>query len=924
MKSVLPPMDDLNGLEWSSSTKSSSKPPINQGTGNYYTSVPALRPTPPPQSSGRNTPLSNQQKPFAPPKSATPDSFANLVSFGSTKQNTLSLQEQQVKLQAEKARKEAEQRKQYEAQYGSHNAWEGLGASSNAFTPPTTSRSTTPFSNPIPSQAARTVSPPANNNGITTNKQNEDDLFAAFNKDTAVDSSSHFPPARATPPVRNGTPMANKQVDLSQPQAWEKPSSQTLDLGDDDDPFGLNQLKARPQQVAPATTTVDDDDFLGDLGKPVEQVRKQSPPRLEREIDSEPESDDPWDKAVAELVDMGFSAEQSRRALTESGSGLDIQAAVSWILNDAHRQAKQKQQGQDNGRKTTDAGNDRSRAQQSQSRERQPAWAQSEHRNGSQPPREASRTPNSDVDLSKAAAAVGNNLFKTANSLWKTSQKKVQRAVADFQQDSDSSQPKWMREVAEREAAGRRAPTEGDQRKAAKPEVTDEAMMLEGGGRPPPRRTKPPEPRLQTHSATREPPSALPSRPVDRSSPVQRWQQPTPSTDHRSRVSKQVIEEQSAQAYVSPARRKKTPQPVQQEPEPDLLFSGSSGTVSQPRPTVSRPLQKSTPVSSQPSTAVPTRPKAPPRQIPTVSSIALQSSTRHRLAGTEHYKKGDYDSAHKSYSSSLSALPSQHPITIILLCNRALTGLKTGVPKEAVVDADSALALIGVSRGDGESIDLGSGEGNGRKDMKDFYGKALTRKAEALEQMEKWADAREVWKMAVEHGVGGASAIQGRQRCDKALAPKLAPRASTARIKPNPIPKPRPSALSDLNGSSSGQDSEAVKRLRAQNQSAAKEDDEKFALADKVDARIGAWRDGKRDNLRALLGSLDSVMWEGAEWKKIGMHELITNGKVKISYMKAIGRCHPDKVSSHFVKNLCACPERRLIICIIVTTRCLH
>ena len=55
--------------------------------------------------------------------------------------------------------------------------------------------------------------------------------------------------------------------------------------------------------------------------------------------------DDPWDKAVSELVDMGFSVENSRRALTESGSGLDIQAAVGWLLNDAHRQAKQKAQG---------------------------------------------------------------------------------------------------------------------------------------------------------------------------------------------------------------------------------------------------------------------------------------------------------------------------------------------------------------------------------------------------------------------------------------------------------------------------------------------------------------------------------------------------------------------------------------------------
>lgn len=84
--------------------------------------------------------------------------------------------------------------------------------------------------------------------------------------------------------------------------------------------------------------------------------------------------------------------------------------------------------------------------------------------------------------------------------------------------------------------------------------------------------------------------------------------------------------------------------------------------------------------------------------------------------------------------------------------------------------------------------------------------------------------------------------------------------------------------------------------MRAANKAAEKADDEKFALADKVDAKIGAWRDGKRDNLRALIGSLDAVMWEGSGWNRVGMHELITNGKVKINYMKAIAKCHPDKV----------------------------
>lgn len=836
-----------------------------------------------------------------PPKSATPDSFSNLVSFGSSKQNTLTLQEQQAKLQAEKIKQEAEKRRQYDAQFGSANAWEGLGSRGASFTPPVASRNGTPSIVPLPAHFARATSPPVkNNSGLSSGV--EDDLFAAFNKDTQVDKSSHFPPASGISSGKN-TPGfgGSKPVDLRKPQAWEQPSNSSgLDLGDDDDPFGLGQMKMRSTPNAPIPTT-DEDDFLGDLGKPVEEVRRPSP-AIQKAVpkpmpEADPESDDPWDKAVAELVDMGFSAEQSRRALTESGSGLDVQAAVGWILNNAHREAKQKQQGPDTGRSKRPSNGDRGNSVQgSASQDKQPAWMQKERRDGSHPRGEEAHVQNNDVDYAKTAAAVGSNLFKSANSLWKTSQKKVQKAVAEFQQDVDPSQPKWMKEAAEREAAERRVPSEARARKVAEPEVTDEALMLEGGGRPPPRKSKPaPEPRFQASSNSRDQSPAFPTRPIDRASPVPRWQQASP-VDPRSRLSKQAVEEQSAQAYVSPARRKKAaPQPIQQEPEPDLLFSSSTPSMSQPRPKPTENFQRPSPVPSKPSTPIPTRPKAPVRQIPPVSAIALKSSTQHRLAGTQHFKRGDYASAHQSYSSSLSALPDKHPITIILLCNRALTGLKTGVPKEAVSDADTALALIGVSRGDGETVDLGASEGGGTKDMKEFYGKALTRKAEALEQMEKWSDARDVWKMAVEHGVGGATATQGRQRCEKALAPKSAPRVATPQARPRPTPKPKASALSDLGGNS-GADSDAVKRLRAQNQQAEKADDEKFALTDIVDQKVGAWRDGKRDNLRALLGSLDTVMWEGATWKKVGMHELITNGKVKINYMKAIGKCHPDKV----------------------------
>jgi hypothetical protein len=230
-----------------------------------------------------------------------------------------------------------------------------------------------------------------------------------------------------------------------------------------------------------------------------------------------------------------------------------------------------------------------------------------------------------------------------------------------------------------------------------------------------------------------------------------------------------------------------------------------------------------------------------------------------------------------------------------LLCNRALTALKIGEPRQAVEDADTAIRLIGPGKGEGEHVELqGTGDSPAEKrDMRDLYGKALSRKAEALEQMEKWADAAAVWQLCVEAGLGGATAAAGRQRCQKALAPKPAPAPRPASTSPAALPT-RPKATATPTSQKS---SEAVQRLRAAHKAAEKEGDERIALTDKVDARIAAWRDGKRDNLRALLSSLDSVLWEGSGWKKVGLHELVVPNKVKVVYMKAIAKTHPDKVS---------------------------
>lgn len=891
-------MDDLSGLDWSSSnaTTSNRAPPTNPPS-SYY---PSLRPTTSPLGSGRNTPLSGQgygssgSKPPAPTAGQKPaqDSFSNLLSFGAAKNTAnLSLKEQQECLQAEKLRKEEERRKQAHAHYGDGQFWDTLG--SNRSTPLQTSRTASPAVAPPPNSLS------ARNTPTPDKPSKDDDLFAAFNADTKVSNSSHFPPPESS---SSSSPANAPPLNLTSPSAWQvPPANDSGAFGDDDDPFGLNELKPAAHAPERAASTNDEDDFLGDLAKPVEEVRRKIPvPSRSREpepgkaiedssSDSDasapPPSNDPFDKAVAELVDYGFTADNARRALTESGGGLDVQAAVNWILDDAHRQAKAKQLGDKRapGRQDDERTSSRSRNGGTAGMRKQDGPAG--------PSRGDNRSPASEADFAKTAAAVGTSIFKTANSLWKTGQKKMQQAVAELQQEGgDPSQPKWMRDAQLDRAAGERK---------ARQEATDEAMMLESGGRP---ARKPARPQAEGQSESG--PSSRTQSPAvggpqGRSNAASRWQQSasTSGVDPRSRLTKQALEEESAQMYVSPARRKKTPQPPAEpartaEPEPDLLFN-SSAPPKKPN-TIPHRFARSSPAPQQARPQHSPQPAAKPRparQLPPVSPAALQTSTRHRVEGTAHFKRGDYAAAHASYSSSLSAIPQTHTLAILLLCNRALTALKTGEPRQAVSDADSALELIGPGRGEGESVELEGGE---RRDMRDLYGKALTRKAEALEQMEKWADAGAVWQTCVECGVGGPTAIAGRQRCHKALAPKPA-------AKPKPAPAAAAAAApARPRRAEQNKDSEAVDRLRAANKAAEKEDGERFALSDRVDARIAAWRDGKRDNLRALLGSLDTVLWDGSGWKKVGLHELVMANKVKVVYMKAIAKTHPDKVCLPF------------------------
>ncbi|KAF2260605.1 hypothetical protein CC78DRAFT_501358 [Lojkania enalia] len=947
-------MDDLSGLDWSAPSKPSPSPP---------STIPPFRQSPTPQLSGRSTPLSAQQssagsfstnnrsfKPSSKPSTPANDSFASLISTKSPKlaTNNLTLQERQKQIQEEKLRQEAERRRQLDAQFGAADSkfWDTLGGGKSTPEPALSGRQTPSVAAPSGRTLSQTINKPfagldTSSKRSVQSQSTEDDLLSAFDSAAPVDTSSHLPPPASLGSGRN-TPAYSAPSSRRHTPVPASTANNAFD-DDDDDMFGLKQLAQKPASTTQAPTTASgDDDILGLLGKPVSEFeRKPEPTPAEEPAQREPSPDvlSPQDKAVAELVDMGFPADKSAIALAASSeSGIDVQAAVGWLLNQAHAEAKQKTQGH-NGSRTRHSPDEfderahrsdtRNSARESTTGGAIPTWMRGEEgRSRSGQRRHDGQSTNQEKDVAQYASEFGSNLFKSANSLWKTSQKKVQRAVADFQQEDDPNVPKWMRNthgLKDEERSTRMIKPQRDTPPHSGQGVTDEAMMLEGGGRP----IKPPRPSSVRHSP--DPLAHRPrreqelshnefSKPIMLQSPSLRQQPQTFDKRPTTKLTRQEVEEKSAQAYISPARRKKTAPQSQVD-----MFSTDNSTPSQATSRQSTPAQSNNPFlqatsASMPKTRSPTitppppKPKVPPRQIPSASSSALSISAAHRQKGSEAFKRGDYSAAHEAYSSALSPLPRTHPVTIIVLCNRAVTNIKVGDPKAAVADADAALAIIGVSKGEGEKIVLGGVEGE--KEMKEFYGKALMRKAEALEHMEKWADARKVWRDAVEAGVGGSISIQGRNRCEKAAAGdnKAATlTAAAARRPPVKKPSPKPSALSDLGG---GPASEAasVKRLREANAAAEKADDEKFALADSVDAKLVAWKGTKADNLRALLGSLDKVLWAEAGWTKVNMGDLVMPNKVKIVYMKAIAKVHPDKISQT------ATTEQRMISASVFST----
>ncbi|XP_042392917.1 auxilin-related protein 2-like [Zingiber officinale] len=91
----------------------------------------------------------------------------------------------------------------------------------------------------------------------------------------------------------------------------------------------------------------------------------------------------------------------------------------------------------------------------------------------------------------------------------------------------------------------------------------------------------------------------------------------------------------------------------------------------------------------------------------------------------------------------------------------------------------------------------------------------------------------------------------------------------------------------------------AVKALAEKNErdlQIQKEQAERHRIAETLDIEIKRWAAGKEGNLRALLSSLQYVLWPECGWQPVSLTDLITGAAVKKVYRKSTLCIHPDKV----------------------------
>ncbi|KTW29739.1 hypothetical protein T552_00946 [Pneumocystis carinii B80] len=237
------------------------------------------------------------------------------------------------------------------------------------------------------------------------------------------------------------------------------------------------------------------------------------------------------------------------------------------------------------------------------------------------------------------------------------------------------------------------------------------------------------------------------------------------------------------------------------------------------------------------------------------------------------FNNGNYSEALGRYSESIEYLPLNHVLKILLLFNRSLCYLHMEKLELSLLDCDELLKLIENKRGLGKNI-------FSEKVIDDIREKIIIRRSKCLQRLKKLGKAKNWQKETIDSSIDDLMALNSKNDCEKIHKSDI---------------------LLDIDFSENSKNENSISKsekeplekpydvLEIQNE-------DKSLLYDKVDSSVNNWADGKRDNIRALLSSLNNILWDDLAWQNINMANLLTTSQVKKAYLKTISKIHPDKL----------------------------
>ena len=89
----------------------------------------------------------------------------------------------------------------------------------------------------------------------------------------------------------------------------------------------------------------------------------------------------------------------------------------------------------------------------------------------------------------------------------------------------------------------------------------------------------------------------------------------------------------------------------------------------------------------------------------------------------------------------------------------------------------------------------------------------------------------------------------------------------------------------------------AIQEIKEREEQKKRDEAAEDVVRKKLEPKIKAWSEehGKKKQLRALLGTLHTILWPEANWKPIGLGDLLDDSKCKRAFHKASRVVHPDK-----------------------------